>query len=59
MLYNSKQFEFLKEFSQLDLKNDFEELQPFRTFFHNDLTLSSAIAQIFAGAKKAFCHFKC
>jgi len=45
--------------SQLALKNDFKELQAFWTFFHNDLTLRSAAARIFAGAKKEFCHFKC
>jgi len=52
MLYNFKQTVFFKACSQLALKNDSKELQPFWTFFHNDLTLSSAAARIFAGARK-------
>jgi len=41
-----------KACSQLALKNDSKELQPFWTFFHNDLTLRSGATRIFVGTKK-------
>jgi len=59
MLYDSKLSEILQTCSQLALKNESIELQPFWNFFHNDLTLWSAAARIFAMTKKDFCYFKC
>jgi len=51
MLYNFKWFEFFSACNQLSLKNNSKELQPFWTVFHTDMTLWSAAARIFAGAK--------
>ena len=38
--------------SQLDLKNETEEAQPFFTFFHKNVTFWSAAARVFRGPKK-------
>jgi len=52
MLYNFKWSEIFLACSQHALKNDLKELQPFWTFFHNDLTLWSAATRIFRWGKK-------
>jgi len=53
-LYDSKWSEIFQACSQLALKNEFIELQPFWNFFHNDLTMWSAAARIFEVTKKGF-----
>jgi len=54
MLYNSKWSENFQACNELDLKNEFKELPPFRTFFHTNVGLQSAIAQFFARPRKEF-----
>jgi len=54
MLHNSKWSKKFQACSQLALKNEFKELQPFWTSFHNNLTLWSATKPFFARPKKRF-----
>jgi len=54
MLCNSKWYENFQACSQLALKNESKELQPFSTFFYTNVTLWSAAARFFAGPKKGF-----
>jgi len=54
MLYNSKWIENFHACSQLDLKNESKELQPFWTFFRTNVAFWSAAAWLFAGIKKRF-----
>jgi len=58
MLYDSKWSENFQEYSQLSLKNESIEFQPFWNFFYNDLTLWNVAARIFAVAKKWFLLFQ-
>jgi len=54
MLYNSKWSNIFQACSQLDFKNKSKELQPFWTFFHNDLMLWSAAVWFLQGQKNDF-----
>jgi len=54
ILYNSKWFKKFQACSQLAMKNESKELQPFWTFFCNDITLWSAAVRFFAVTKKGF-----
>jgi len=54
MLYNSKWSKFFQACGQLALKNESKDAPPFWTFFHKNVTLWSAAARFFVGAKKGF-----
>jgi len=53
-LYDSKWSKNFQVCSQLVLKNKSKDTPPFWTFFHINVTLWSAAAQIFTGLKNGF-----